>query len=238
MSQRSTSALRWRWAMLLLGALVLVLGGRSLAAHLETLTSGLHTLGGWGIALFIVGFAIASVAFVPAGLLTMLAGALFGIPAGIAVAFAGASLGACIAFLLARHAARDMVERWLEAYPRIARLRAAVGQRGRRIVALLRLSPVIPFSVINLAMGVTTMRVVDFLEANLAMLPVTILYVYYGAAAGALVSLRDERHPRDAAYWAAFVLGLCATIAVTTIVARLATRALAREESGGTCASP
>ncbi len=230
MSQRSTSDLRWRWALLLLCAIVLVVGGRSLAGHLESLTQGIQALGRWGVALFIVGFALASVAFVPAGLLTMLAGALFGIPVGIVVAFVGASLGACIAFLLARYAARDMVERWLESYPRVARLRSAVGARGRRIVALLRLSPVIPFSVINLAMGVTRMRLADYVVANLAMLPVTVLYVYYGAAAGALVSVRDERHPKDAAYWVSFVLGLVATIIVTTIVARLATSALAREE--------
>ena len=230
MSQRSSSDLQWRWALLLLGAIVLAVGGRSLAEHLAALTSGLHALGAWGIALFIVGFAIASVAFVPAGLLTMLAGALFGIPIGIVLAFIGASLGAGIAFLLARYVARDMVERWLESYPRVASVRAAVVHRGRRIVALLRLSPVIPFSVINLAMGVTRMRFVDYVVANFAMLPVTALYVYYGAAAGALASVRSERHPKDAAYWVAFVLGLCATIAVTTIVARMATRALAHEE--------
>jgi uncharacterized membrane protein YdjX (TVP38/TMEM64 family) len=162
----------------------------------------------------------------------MLAGALFGISTGIVFAFLGASLGACIGFLLARYAARHMVERWLEAYPRIARLETAVGRNGRRIVALLRLSPMIPFSVINLAMGVTRMRFIDFFVANFAMLPVTALYVYYGAAAGALVAVRDERHPKDAAYWVAFVLGLCATIAVTTVVARIATHALAREEHG------
>lgn len=222
--------MRWRWALLILGAIVLALGGRSLAKHLEPLTSGLHALGGWGIALFMVGFAVASVAFVPAGLLTMLTGALFGIPVGIVVAFIGASLGACMAFLLARYVARDMVERWLTGYPRISRLRVTVEKNGRWIVTLLRLSPVIPFSVINLAMGVTRMRLLDFMTANCAMLPVTALYVYYGAAAGALVSVRGEHHPRGAAYWVAFVLGLCATILVTTLIARLASRALAREE--------
>ena len=230
MEHRSTTDLRWRWTLLLLGVIVLALGGRSFADHLASLTSGLHALGTWGIVLSVLGFAVASVAFVPAGLLTMLAGALFGIPDGIIVAFLGASLGACIAFRLARHAARGMVERWLEAYPRAARLRDAVGHRGRRIVGLLRLSPVIPFSAINLAMGLTRMRFVDFVIANVAMFPVTALYAYYGAAAGALVSLHDERHPKDDAWWLAFLLGLAATILATTIVARLAARALAREE--------
>lgn len=215
---------------MLAGAIVLVFGGRALAAHLAALTSGLHALGPWGGALFVCGFAIASVAFVPAGLLTMLAGALFGLVAGVVYAFVGASLGACFAFLIARYVARATVERWLLHYPRIARLRTAVGENGRRIVMLLRLSPVIPFSVINLAMGVTTMCLVDFTVANFAMFPVTLLYVYYGAAAGALVAARGEQHPKDTAYWVLFALGLCATIAVTTIVARLAARALAREE--------
>jgi len=236
--ERSTAEARWRIALLTLVVIALAIGGRSLASHLASITSGIERLGTLGAVLFIAGFAMASVVFVPAGLLTLMAGALFGLAAGTVYAFLGASLGACMAFLIARYVARSMVERWLAWNPRVAMFSGAIGARGRRIVALMRLSPVIPFSVINLAMGVTTMRVVDFLEANLAMLPVTILYVYYGAAAGALVSLGDERHPRDAAYWAAFVLGLCATIAVTTIVARLATRALAREESGGTCASP
>ena len=234
MSQRSTSVPWRRGALLLLGAIALVLGGRSLADHLAALAAGLHALGGWGIALSVIGFAVATVAFVPAGLLTMLAGALFGIPGGIVVAFLGASLGAFVAFLLARYAARDVVEQWLKAYPRAARIRAAVGHRGRRIVALLRLSPVIPFSAINLVMGLTSMRFVDFVVANVAMLPVTALYVYYGAAAGALASVRDERHPRDAAWWVAFLLGLAATIVVTTMVARLAARALALEEGDST----
>lgn len=216
--------------LLLVGAILLAMGGRSLAAHLEALTSALHALGAWGGVLFIGVFAVASVAFVPAGLLTMLAGALFGIAAGVAYAFLGALLGSCIAFLIARYVARDTVERWLARYPRIARLRVAVGEHGRRIVTLLRLSPVIPFSAINLTMGVTRMRLRDFMVANLAMLPVTLLYVYYGAAAGALVAARGAAHPRNAAYWVAFVLGLCATVLATTIVAQLAGRALAREE--------
>lgn len=225
--------MRRRWALLLVGAVALALGGRTLATHLEALTSGLRALGAWGPALFIGGFAIASVAFVPAGLLTMLAGALFGIPLGIACAFLGASLGACTAFLLARYVARAAVERWLVGYPRVARLGAAVGVRGRRIVTLLRLSPVIPFSVINLAMGVTRIRFIDFVVANFGMLPVTVLYVYYGAAAGALVTAHGGRHPRDAAYWVMLALGLCATAAVTTIIARLARNALAQEASVG-----
>ena len=220
---------RWRWAALLLTVTLLVIGGRSLAAHLEALTAGLHALGGWGAALFIGVFALATAAFVPAGLLTMTAGALFGIGAGIVYAFVGASVGACIAFLLARYAARGLVERWLVRYPRVSMFRTSVGEHGRRIVTLLRLSPVIPFNVINVAMGVTRIRFLDFVVANLGMLPVTALYVYYGAAAGALVAAHGSPHPRGAAYWVLLLVGLGATLAVTMIVARLASRALARE---------
>ena len=223
-----TSA-RWRWMLVLLAGFLLVAGGHSLAAHLESFTAHVHALGAWGVALFIAGYAIASAAFVPAGLLTMTAGALFGIPAGIAYAFLGASLGAIVAFLLSRYAARGAVEHWLTRYPRLSLLGASVGEHGRRIVTLLRLSPVIPFSAINVAMGVTRIHFMDFVVANVGMLPVTALYVYYGAAAGAVASARGAEHPRGTAYWVLLFVGLAATVAVTTFVTRLATRALARE---------
>jgi len=209
--------------------LLLVLGGRSLATHLEALTASVRALGAWGAVLFIAIFALASAAFVPAGLLTMTSGALFGIAAGIVYAFVGASIGACLAFLVARYAARVPVERWLTRHPRASTLGASVGEHGRRIVALLRLSPVIPFSVINVTMGVTRILFIDFVVANFGMLPVTALYVYYGAAAGALVTARRAEHPRGAAYWVLMAVGLAATLAVTMIVARLARQALARE---------
>jgi len=220
---------RWRWVLVLAVVLLLVLNGHSLAVHLESFSAGLRARGVWGALLFIGSFAIASAAFVPAGPLTMMSGALFGIGAGIVYAFVGASLGAILAFLLARYAARGAVERWLQRYPRMSLLGAAVGEHGRRIVTLLRLSPVIPFSVINVGMGVTRIRVIDFVVANFGMLPVTALYAYYGAAAGALVSAHGGEHPRDAAYWILLGVGLVATVAVTTLVTRLATRALARE---------
>src|SRR3954471_20617743 len=144
MSQRSTTSTARGWALIGVGVILLVAFGRSLAAHLESLTSGLHALGAWGPVLFVAGYAIESAAFVPAGVLTMMAGALFGIPSGIVYAFLGASLGAVIAFLLARYAARGMVERWLVRYPRMSLLGASVRGHGQRIVTLLRLSPIIP----------------------------------------------------------------------------------------------
>jgi len=227
--ERSTAEARWRIALLTLVVIALAIGGRSLASHLASITSGIERLGTLGAVLFIAGFAMASVVFVPAGLLTLMAGALFGLAAGTVYAFLGASLGACMAFLIARYVARSMVERWLAGNPRVAMFSGAIGARGRRIVALMRLSPVIPFSVINLAMGVTRIRFVDFVVANLAMLPVTVLYVYYGTVAGAVLNV-GRGHPHGGTlYYAALVLGLVATIAVTTIVGRLAAAALAND---------
>ena len=220
---------RWRWGLVLAGVILLVMNGRTLAVHVESFSAGLRTRGAWGALLFIGSFAIASAAFVPAGPLTMMSGALFGIGAGIVYAFVGAALGAIVAFLVARYAARGTVERWLNRNPRMAAVGAAVGEHGRRIVTLLRLSPVIPFSVINVVMAVTSISVIDFVVGNFGMLPVTVLYAYYGAAAGALVAAHGAEHPRDAAYWTLLVVGLVATVAVTTLVTRLATRALARE---------
>ncbi|MFI5257844.1 MAG: TVP38/TMEM64 family protein [Gemmatimonadales bacterium] len=190
--------------------------GASIASH-----------GAWGPALFVVGYAIASAAFVPAGPLTIVAGVLFGLVAGTVYSFLGATLGACLAFTLSRRLGRTTIEARIARSPRLTAISRAVGADGRRVVMLLRLSPVIPFSAINVVMGVSPIRFADFAIACVAMLPVTVLYVYYGTVAGTLARAAVEHTHRGAAYYVLLGVGLIATIVVTTIVARAAKRSLA-----------
>jgi len=182
--------------------------------------------------LFVAGYALASAAFVPAGLLTLSAGALFGLLAGTAYAFIGATLGACLAFWLARSVGRARVERYVARHPRLAAVRHAVGTDGRRVVLLLRLSPIIPFNVINVVMGITPIRFADFLVACVGMFPVTALYVYYGTVAGTLARARHGQSHHDAMHYVALGIGLVATIVATTLVMRGAARALEVEVPG------
>jgi uncharacterized membrane protein YdjX (TVP38/TMEM64 family) len=210
--------------------LALLLLGSRLGGQLPALVARVEALGPWGPVAFVAGYAVAVVALVPASLLTLAAGAVFGVARGTLLVAAGATLGACAAFLLARHVARDAVSRRLAGTPRIAALDRAVGAEGRKLVFLLRLSPVVPFGLLNYALGLTRVRFVDYLVASVGMLPGTLLYVYSGKLAGDVATLAaGASPPRGAGHWAVLALGLVATALVTLRVTRLARRALAAD---------
>lgn len=206
--------------------------GRQLGAYVPQFAEWVDSLGFWGPLVFISGYAIASVALVPGSLLTLAAGAIFGLAKGTAFVFIGASLGALSAFLIARYGAREWVEQRLAAKPRFRMIDRAVGRQGRRIVFLLRLSPIFPFSLLNYALGLTRVRFSDYLIACLGMIPGTFLYVYYGKALGSLAAVAGGAGvERDTGYWIVLSLGLIATIVVTAIVTRIARNAIQEEVS-------
>ena len=209
-------------------------GDRSLTETLTTFASGLSEQGATGALLFALGYAVAVVAFFPASVLTLLAGALFGFVKGAALVFVGAVLGSTIAFLLSRSVLRAGVERRLAGNPRFAAVDRAIGREGRRIVFLLRLSPVFPFTALNYALGVTRVRLRDYLIASIGMLPGTLAYVYYGTLAGAVAgAVGSGESTGTPGVWALRILGLVATIAATTIVARTARRAIREATNNG-----
>jgi uncharacterized membrane protein YdjX (TVP38/TMEM64 family) len=216
---------------------LLVFAGRRAAALVPEFAAWVQGLGALGALVFIAGYVVATVAFVPGSLLTLGAGAIFGLVQGVALVLVGATLGASAAFLVARHVARRPVERRLAGNPRFAAIDRAVGREGRKIVFLLRLSPVFPFNLLNYALGLTRVRFVDFVIASAGMLPGTLLYVYYGKVIGDVAALAGgARIAKNTGYYALLGLGLVATIVVTTVVTRIARRALADTElraSGG-----
>jgi uncharacterized membrane protein YdjX (TVP38/TMEM64 family) len=184
------------------------------------------------LAVFAAAYAAATVAFVPGSLLTLAAGAIFGLVKGTLLVFAAATVGAGLAFLVSRHLARSAVERRLAGNARFGAIDRAVAREGRKIVFLLRLSPVFPFNLLNYALGLTRVRFGDYLIASVGMLPGTLLYVYYGALAGEVAIVAGGGAPaKGAGYYAVLALGLAATIAVTALVTRTARRAL-REATG------
>jgi uncharacterized membrane protein YdjX (TVP38/TMEM64 family) len=184
-------------------------------------------LGVWGPLVFVAGYAVAVIAFVPASLLTLAAGAVFGIAAGTAYVFVAATVGASLAFLVSRYLARRAVEQRLAGDARFAAIDRAIGAQGRRIVFLLRLSPAFPFNLLNYALGLTSVRFIDYFVASLGMLPGTLLYVYSGKTIGDVATLAGGASPeRSASYYALLCVGLVATAVVTVLVTRIARRAL------------
>lgn len=225
-------ALRWVVPLVLVAA-ALVFFGRSLAGYVPRFAEAVRALGPWGPVVFVLGYVAAAVLFVPGSLLTLAAGALFGLGRGVLYAMAGATLGAAAAFLASRYLVRGRVERRVRADPRFAAIDDAVGTDGRRIVFLLRLSPVLPFNLLNYALGVTRVRLADFVLGCVGMLPGTLLYVYYGKLAGDVAGAVGGTAPRGAAHYAVLALGLAATVAVTVVVTRLARRALKETAANG-----
>jgi uncharacterized membrane protein YdjX (TVP38/TMEM64 family) len=204
-----------------------VLLARAGGGYIPQFAAWVNGLGAWGPIVFILGYAVAVVAFLPGSVLTLAAGAIFGLGAGVAYAFTAAVIGSSAAFLVSRYLARGAIERRLAGNARFAAIDRAVGAEGRKIVFLLRLSPAFPFSLLNYALGLTQVRFVDYLVAAIGMLPGTVLYVYYGKLAGDVVALAGGAAvEKGAGYYTVLAIGLLATVVVTALVTRTARKAL------------
>lgn len=196
----------------------------TLGAAVEASRARIAALGALGPPLFYAAYVVAALAFVPGSVLTLAAGSLFGPWLGTATVSAASTTAAALGFLLARGALRHRVERWAAARPRFRALEAALRAEGWKAVALLRLSPVVPFSLGNYLFGLTPVRFGPYVLASAAaMLPGTFLYVSLGAA-GAEAATGGDR-----ARLALLGVGLAATLAVTLLLARSARRRLAAE---------
>ena len=208
-------------------ALLLWWVGRSLAPRLLNLVAHIQGVGPAAPVAFIFIYACAVVALIPASLLTIAGGAVFGLFRGVIYSLIGATLGSTGAFLIGRYAARRLVARRLAAMPRFVAIERAVSARGRRIVLLLRLSPIVPFNFLNYALGLTTISVWDFIFASLGTVPGAFVYSYAGKVTGEALALAGKAEvPKNASYYAVLLAGLVATIAATTVVTRTARRAL------------
>src|SRR5262249_28226446 len=132
-----------------------------------------------------------------------------------------------LAFLLGRHGARRLVEKRLADLPRFTAIDRAVAAQGWRIVFLLRLSPVMPFNILNYALGLTTISVWDFTLASIGSIPSELLGAYAGKVGGEALALAGEATvPQGASYYGGLVGGLVGTVAATFVVTRTARRAL------------
>lgn len=206
------------------------LGDTPIQTALQRTLEWIDQLGAIGPLVLIAVYVFATVAFISGGLLTLGAGALFGLGLGSVCAFVGASLGATAAFLVGRYLVRDWVVQKLDAYPKFQAIDRAVGHEGLKIVLLTRLSPVFPFVLLNYAFGVTSVSLRDYAVGFLGMIPGTLLYTYLGSAVGNLATLfaQGDRTKSPAEY-ALFTIGLIATFVATWLITRIARRALDQE---------
>ncbi|MEB3255667.1 MAG: TVP38/TMEM64 family protein [Synechococcaceae cyanobacterium] len=162
---------------------------------------------------------------------SMLAGALYGPWWGSLIVFIGACLGAEAAFLLGRTWLRAWAQRRLAALPKLQAVEQAVSREGLKLVLLTRLSPAFPFSLLNLAYGLSDVSLRDYTLGLIGILPGTILFCGLGALAGDAARFGEVLSgDADAGTWILRLVGVAATLAVVWLVARAARRALADAE--------
>lgn len=200
--------------------------GAFFAALLAALASPLGALA------FVPLYALWVTLLLPGVWASMLAGALYGTLWGSVLVFVGACLGAEAAFLLGRHWLRNWSRRRLARVPRLAAVERAVSREGLKLVLLTRLSPAFPFSLLNLAYGLSDVSLRDYTVGLIGILPGTILFCGLGALAGDVARFGTVLSGQaDPATWGLRVIGIAATIAVVWIVGRRAQKALAEETS-------
>ena len=183
-----------------------------------------------GGVLFIPLYALWVTLLLPGVWASMLAGALYGTWWGSVLVFVGACLGAEATFLLGRHWLRDWAQKRLASIPKLQAVERGVSREGLKLVLLTRLSPAFPFSLLNLAYGLSDVSLRDYSLGLLGILPGTVLFCALGALAGDVARFGDvlagEASPGA---WALRVVGVVATIAVVWLVGRAAQRALQAE---------
>jgi uncharacterized membrane protein YdjX (TVP38/TMEM64 family) len=194
----------------------------------------LRSLGVWGLVILAASYTPASLILFPGSLLTLGAGAAFGIPEATVAISLGSTLAAAVVFLVGRTIARPYVERRLADKPWFKPLDEAVARQGFKIVLLTRLSPVFPFTLLNYAYSLTRVSFRDYILASwLGMFPGTLMYIYLGSAAKSLVVLWSDllagNLSQENLVQAAFVsFGLAVTVIITVTITRIARQALAR----------
>lgn len=230
---RHRGAIRIASIIAIIVGLFLTMRTLPIEAGVDRLQDWVDGLGVWGPLVFGVIYVLAAVFFVPGSVITLAAGAIFGLFWGTVTVSLASTTGAAIAFLIGRYAARRSVSQQATKYPRFRVVDHAVGEEGWKVVVLLRLAPVFPFSIGNYLLGLTSIRFWPYIMASwLAMLPGTFLYVYLGHVGRAgIEAAGGGRVPgggRSAGEWVMLVVGLLATIGLVVYIVRFALRAMQR----------
>jgi uncharacterized membrane protein YdjX (TVP38/TMEM64 family) len=229
-SQEASSSIsaRWRWVLYVTAGVAVVLAVRYFHVQdlLKAALDWIGKLGPWGPVIFAGLYVVATVFFIPGSVLTLGAGAVFGVALGVVCVSISAILGATAAFLVGRYLARDAIARRFEKNEKFAAIDRAVADEGWKIVLLTRLSPVFPFTLLNYAFGLTRVKLSHYVLASwIGMIPGTVLYVYLGS----LVNVGAGQRQRTTGEWVLYGVGLLATVIVTVFVTRLAKAALAKK---------
>jgi uncharacterized membrane protein YdjX (TVP38/TMEM64 family) len=171
----------------------------------EMLEVWIADLGIWAPIGFVLLYGVATVAVIPGGIFDLVGGAAFGPYLGSLLDLIGGTLGAALAFLVARYVARD----WLEsrAGPRLQSVMRSVHEEGWRFVAFVRLVPIFPYAIVNYLLGLTRIPFHHYVLATIVfMAPSTVAYTWLGFASRQVMA--GDTHQIRYAFIALALLGV------------------------------
>jgi uncharacterized membrane protein YdjX (TVP38/TMEM64 family) len=211
-------------ALLIVAALIVLFRVLPVSTWLRTFQTYVRGLGALGYVVYIAVYAICVVAFVPASILTLGAGAIFGFAGGTIVVVIGATIGATLAFLLARTVMRKRIETMTATNAKFRALDRAIASEGMKIVFLVRLAVVFPFTYINYAFGLTAIPLWRYVLATfLGIIPATAAFVFASSAAANAATGQTSAITRIV-----YIAGGAIAIIVSVLIGRIATRAIKR----------
>ncbi len=166
--------------LLLMTALLLrQFGVLDILYDLDRFRDLLLSYGNLGYAIYIVAYMISSVLMVPAFIVTITSGIVFGPFLGAFIAWIGAVLGSSLAFLTSRYIARDLIVKIFKDKEAFKKIEEGVAKNGKDYLIFTRLVPAFPYNAQNYAYGITNIKFKDyFVISSLTMIPMCIMYAY------------------------------------------------------------
>lgn len=213
----------WKWVILAAILLAIMAAWFLLPVDewIKQLRGWVDGLGPWGYVIYGLIYIGATIVLAPGAPLTIAAGLIFG-GWGIPLVIVSATIGACLAFLIARHLARDRVKKAIYSRPKFKAVSDVVGEDGWKIVGLMRLSPAVPFNLQNYFFGVTDVKFWHYALATFfGIMPGSALYTYLGVIGG-----EAGGGSSSTLKWVFLGAGLDATIIVTVFVSKKANEKL------------
>ena len=210
--------------LLVIAAIIIAFRVLPVADWLRSFQTYVRGLGALGYVVYTVVYALCVVAFVPASILTLGAGAIFGFVGGTIVVVIGATVGATLSFLLARTVMRKRVEAMTAKSAKFRALDRAIASEGTKIVLLVRLAVVFPFTYINYAFGLTAIPLWRYVVATFfGIIPATAAFVFASSAATSAATTSTSSITKTV-----YIAGGIIAIVVSILIGRIATRAIKR----------
>jgi uncharacterized membrane protein YdjX (TVP38/TMEM64 family) len=221
---KKTMIVRVLLAILVLAALAL--GGRALkqSGLLQAALEWLAGMGWWAPIIFFFIYLACMLLCLPASLLTLGAGLIWGFQLGVIYVHIAAFVSSIVCFIVSRHFGRGWVAPMIERHPSFKVLDDAVAREGWKVVALVRLAPVFPFAITSYGFGLTRVPLWQYALCSVLIIPGTSMYVYFGSLAGDLSGLKASP---PMPVWVRWTIAACA-LAVMMYLGRFTRRALKR----------